>query len=175
MLKKIYFFTLFLFLFSTTILADIIVDAEGKSQKYPNGSTLNIVAAKNIYVEYYGIKCFIPKGERISLRCSDKDEANAIYCSGSRFQNIKIGDSTLTADRVVVFVVSQNGTLSVESGTVVVKDGKENIVILEQGNTYRIGVNIVPSDAFIKVNKQSQQQYEQVQKDIVLSPSAPRN
>lgn len=169
------FFAVFLFLFSTTVSADVIVDAEGKSQKYPDGSTLNIVAAKNIHIEYYGIKCFIPKGERISLRCSDKDEEHAVYFSGKEFKNIKLGDVTLTTDKVTVFVVSQDGVLRVETGTIVIRDKKGNIAILEQGNTYKVSTNIISSDSFVPVNKNSQQQYEQVQQDIILSPSAPRN
>lgn len=175
MFRFFYFFVTFLFLFSTTLFADIIVDAEGKSQKYPDGSTLNVAATKNIYVEYYGIKCFIPKGERISLRCSDKDEDYAVYFSGKKFKDIKVANTTLTTDKISVFVVSQSGVLRVEAGTIVVRDKKENIAILEQGNTYKVNINIIPLDSFVPINKNSQQQYEQVQQDIILSPSAPRN
>lgn len=175
MLKKFCLLSVLFFLCSTFVLADIIVDAEGKSQKYPDGSTLNVVAAKNIYIEYYGVKCFIPKGERLSLRCSNNEESNSVYCSGNKFKNIKIGDSTLTTDKVAVFVVSQNGVMRVETGAIVVKDNKGNIVILEQGYTYKINTEVNPTDSFIPVKKQSKQHYEQVQKDLILSPSAPRN
>ena len=63
MLKKLVVFSVFCFLGVTGAMADIVVDAEGKVQKYPDGSTLNVSAAKNIYTEYFGFKAFIPKGE----------------------------------------------------------------------------------------------------------------
>ena len=168
-------FSLLLVLTSTVSMAAIIVDAEGKSQKYPDGSTLNVSAARNLYVEYYGIRVFIPKGEKLSVRCSDAQEDNNIYCTGDRFKNIKIGDSSLSTDKQTKFVINQTGEIKVESGNLVVKDKKDNIAILGAGNSYKVSVIALTEDSFISVSKTSQSNYEQIQKDNVLSPSAPRN
>lgn len=175
MLKKFLLFSLFLVLASTSSMASISVDAEGKAQKYPDGSTLNVAAARNLYVEYYGVKVFIPKGEKLSVRCSGVEEDKNIYCSGDKFKNIKIGDSTLSTDKPTKFAISQDGEIKVEEGNLVVKDKKDNIVILGAGNTYKVPVLTLNEDSFIAVSKPSQSNYEQILKDRVLSPSAPRN
>ena len=175
MLRKILIFSMFLFLGVTSAVADIVVDAEGKIQKYPNGSTLNVSAAKNLYIEYYGVKVFVPKGEKISLRFSDKDEDNMIYGSGDKFNNIKIGDTALASESKTSFAVSQDGDLKVEKGSLIIKDTEENVAILSQGNSYKIEMDSSSSDSFVPLSEPSQESYEQVQKDLVLSPSAPRN
>lgn len=175
MLKKLVLFTLLFGLTATAAVADIHINADGKSQKYPDGSTLNISAARNLTVDYYGVKCFIPKGQKISLRCSGVEENNSIFCSGKDFKGIKVGDATLVTDKEVSFTVSQDGTINVASGAMVAKDKSDNIVILEKGNSYKIDTPLSLSNSMLPVNKGSNQQYEQVQKDRVLSPSAPRN
>lgn len=175
MLKKLVVFSVFCFLGVTGAMADIVVDAEGKVQKYPDGSTLNVSAAKNIYTEYFGFKAFIPKGERISMRFSDKDENRMVYCSGNNFNNVKIGDTFFSTDKNTAFAISQDGNLKVEKGSLVVKDKDENVAILSQGNTYRINMEVPSSESFIVMSEPSEESYEQIQKDIVLSPSAPRN
>lgn len=177
MLKNYLFICLFVCFVTTNLMAEIIVSANGKSQKYPDGSTLNVSAARDINIEYYGVNCFIPKGEKVSLRCSDKEDGYKIYFLGNKFKNIKIGDSVLTTDKTVSFVVSHDGVINIESGSLVVKDEKDNVAILEPGNTYKVGF-LSSSDvesSFVQIENQSQQQYEQMQEDIVLSPSAPRN
>ncbi len=175
MLKKLVLFTLLFGLTATAAVADILINADGKSQKYPDGSTLNISAARNLTVEYYGVKCFIPKGQKISLRCSGVEENNALACSGKDFKGIKIGDATLVTDKDVSFTVSQDGTINIASGAMVAQDKNDNIVILEKGNSYKIDTPLSLSESMLPVDKGSNQQYEQVQKDRVLSPSAPRN
>ena len=62
-----------------------------------------------------------------------------------------------------------------EKGSLVVKDKDENVAILSQGNTYRINMEVPSSESFIVMSEPSEESYEQIQKDIVLSPSAPRN
>lgn len=175
MLKKFLLFTLLFGLTVVPAMADILISADGKTQKYPDGSTLNIAAARNITVEYYGLKCFIPKGQKISLRCSGLDESNTVFCSGKNFKDIKFGESTLVTDKDVSFTISQDGTINIASGAMVAKDKQDNIVILEQGNSYKIDTPLSLSDSMFPINKKADQQYEQVQKDRVLSPSAPRN
>ena len=175
MLKKLVLLTLLFGLTATASMADILISADGKKQKYPDGSTLNIAAARNITVEYYGLKCFIPKGQKISLRCSGVEENNVVFCSGKDFKNIKFGESTLVTDKDVSFTVSQDGTINIASGAMVAKDKKENIVILEQGNSYKLDTPLSLSESMLPGDKGSNQQHEQVQKDRVLSPSAPRN
>jgi hypothetical protein len=175
MLKKFLLFSLFLVLASTSSMASISVDAEGKAQKYPDGSTLNVSAARNLYVEYYGVKVFIPKGEKLSVRCSGVEEDKNIYCSGDKFKNIKIGDSTLSTDKPTKFSISQDGEIKVEDGNLVVKDKKDNVVILSAGNTYKVPVLALNEDSFAAISKPNESNYEQVLKDRVLSPSAPRN
>lgn len=175
MLKKFLLFSLFVVLASTSSIAAIGIDAEGKTQKYPDGSTLNISAARNLFVEYYGVRVFVPKGETISLRCSGVEEDKNIYCSGEKFKNVKIGDNTLSTDKHTRFSISQDGEIKLEEGSLVVKDKDDNIVILEPGNVYKVPVLALMEDSFITVSKPSQESYEQVLKDAVLSPSAPRN
>lgn len=175
MLKKVLLFSLFLALASTSSMAAINVDAEGKTQKYPDGSTLNVSAARNLYVEYYGVRVFVPKGEKLSVRCSGVEEDKNIYCSGNKFKNIKIGDVTLSTDKQTKFAISQDGEIKLEEGSLVVKDKKDNIVILGAGNAYKVPVLALMEDSFITVSRPSQSNYEQILKDSVLSPSAPRN
>lgn len=175
MLKKVLLFSLFLVLASTNSMAAISVDAEGKTQKYPDGSTLNVSAARNLYVEYYGVRVFIPKGEKLAVRCSGIEEDKNIYCSGDKFKNIKIGNISLSTDKQTKFAVSQDGEIKLEEGSLVIKDKDDNIVILESGNIYKVPVLALMEDSFITVSEPSQSNYEQIVKDSVLSPSAPRN
>ncbi|MCR4662402.1 MAG: hypothetical protein K5622_00760 [Endomicrobiaceae bacterium] len=175
MLKKVFLFSLLLVLASTVSMAAINVDAEGKTQKYPDGSTLNVAAARNLFVEYYGVRVFVPKGEKLSLRCSAAEEDNNIFCSGNGFKNIKVGNSTLSTDKEAKFIISQNGEVKIESGSLVVRDKNDNVAILGAGSTYTIPVASLTEDSFINVSKQFENNYEQVLKDRVLSPSAPRN
>ena len=173
-MKKIFLvFALFL-VFVSASMAEIVVNAEGKVQKYPDGSTLNVVAAKNLIIDYYDIKIFVPKGERISIRCSEVDEGNSVYFSGEGFKNIKIGSNTISSDKPVSFVVTLNGDLSVQKGNLVVNDQKGNVAILEQGNNYKVDTIINPSDTFLPVSVVETGEYEQAERDI-LSPSSPRN
>lgn len=174
MLKKFLMFALLLGVATTTVFADIVVKAEGKAQSYPDGSTLNVSAARDIAIDYYGVRCFIPKGQKLSLRCSGADQNNVVFCSGKNFKNIKIGNSTIVTDKEVSFSVAQDGSLNIDSGAMVVKDNKDGIAILEQGNTYKVETGLNLSDSVFPV-KEDNQKYEQVQKDRVLSPSAPRN
>ncbi len=174
-MRKIFLICAFFLACSSALMAEIIVNAEGKVQKYPDGSTLNVVAAKNLIIDYYGIKIFVPKGERLSIRCSEADESNAVYCSGENFKNIKIGSDTIYSDKPVSFVITPNGEMTVEKGNLVVTDQKGNVAILEQGNSYKVDVALNPSDSFVPVSVTKEEAYEQVEKDIVLSPSAPRN
>ena len=175
MLKKFLLFSLFLLLASANSMAAIGVDAEGKTQKYPDGSTLNVSAARNLFVEYYGVRVFIPKGEKLAVRCSGIEEDKNIYCSGDKFKNIKIGSISLSTDKQTKFAISQDGEIKLEEGSLVVKDKDDNIVILDPGNVYKVPVLALMEDSFITVSKPSQSNYEQVLKDGVLSPSAPRN
>ncbi len=175
MLKKFLLFSLLLVLASTGSMAAIGVDAEGKTQKYPDGSTLNISAARNLFVEYYGVRVFVPKGEKLSLRCSGVEEDKNIYCSSDKFKNVKIGENTLSTDKKTRFAISQDGELKLEEGSLVVKDRNDNIVILEPGNVYKVPVLALMEDSFVTVSKPSENNYEQILKDTVLSPSAPRN
>ncbi len=175
MLKKVLLFSLFLVLTSTSSMAAINVDAEGKSQKYPDGSTLNVSAARNLYIDYYGVSVFIPKGEKLSLRCADAEEGNSVFCSGDSFKNVKIGDSILSTDKETKFVISQNGEIKIESGDLVIRDKNDNVAILGSGSAYTLPIVSLINDSYISVSKQSESSYEQVQKDRVLSPSAPRN
>ena len=54
MLKKFLLFTLLLGLTATASMADILINADGKSQKYPDGSTLNLFFAA-LLVFIFGI------------------------------------------------------------------------------------------------------------------------
>ena len=174
-MKKFFLVCLLSLICYSALTAEIIVNAEGKVQKYPDGSTLNVVAAKNLIIDYYGVKIFVPKGERLSVRCSEADEGNAVYCSGDGFKNVKIGSDTIYSDKPVSFVINPNGDLTVEKGNLVVTDQKGNVAILEQGNTYKVDVMINPDDSLVPVSVTKAEAYEQVEKDVVLSPSSPRN
>jgi hypothetical protein len=174
-MKRIFLLLAFFLCCSSALMAEIIVNAEGKVQKYPDGSTLNVVAAKNLIVDYYGINVFVPKGEKISVRCSEVDEGNAVYCSGEGFKNVKIGSDTIYSDKEVSFVVTPNGDLTVEKGNLVITNQKGNVAILEQGNTYKVDIALNPRDSFVPVSVTKVEAYEQAEKDSVLSPSSPRN
>lgn len=176
MLNKFVMFIVALVVCTGSLFAEVIVNAEGKVQKYPDTSTLNVAAATDLTIEYYGVRIFIPKGEKLSVRCSDVNEENSVFCSGSKFKNIKIGNDKFSTDRNVSFVISQKGELTLEKGSMAVTDKNNNTAVLEKGKTYTVEVSVVPADSFIptgKITKQSQ--YEQMEKDIVLSPSSPRN
>lgn len=175
MLKKLSFLFVISFFAVTVATADILVNAGGKVQKYPDGSTLNVAAAKTLSFKYYGVKIVVPKGQKISLRFTDKDENNVIYCSGNNFKNIKIGDSVFFADKKTSFVVSLDGKVIVDEGSLAIKDKKDNVVVIEQSDSYTINIGKTLKDSYPKESKPSKSSYEQIQKDVVLSPSAPRN
>ena len=171
MLKKnMILFVLFLFLFLTNANADIIVNSEGKTQQYPDGITLNVSDVKNLEFEYYGIKMFVPKGEKISARFSDEDTNYMIFCTGDSFKNIKIGNLTVYSDNPVSFSVSQSGKLKIEKGNLTVKDEKDKVVVLGKGSTYDFLVNALSVESAKKSSKKTK-----IIKNSVLSPSAPRN
>ena len=109
------------------------------------------------------------------MRCSTSEEGHAIFCSGKNFKNIKFGESILLTDKEVSFVVSQDGSINVLSGAMVAKDKRDNVVILEKGNNYKIETPLKLSESIQPEVKDTEEEYEQVQKDRVLSPSAPRN
>jgi hypothetical protein len=172
MLKKITIsLMLFLFLFLTNVYADIIVDAEGKIQQYPDGITLNIADVKNLSFEYYGIKMFVPKGEKISIRFSDEDTNYMIFCTGDSFKNIKIGNVTVYSDKPISFSVSQDGKLKVGKGSLTVKDEKDKVVVLGQGNIYELLGGALSVEPIINKSKKS----KKITRNSVMSPSAPRN
>ena len=176
MLKKLSFLLIIFFAALTCATADILVNAGGKVQKYPDGSTLNVAAAKTLALKYYGVRIVVPKGEKISFRFSDKEEGNVICCSGNRFKNIRIGDSVFFAEKKTSFVVSLDGKVIVDEGSLAIKDKKDNVVVVQQGDSYTNNIGKTLKDSFPKEsNKPSKSSYEQIQKDIVLSPSAPRN
>ena len=175
MLKKLSFLFVISFLAVTFVNADILVNAGGKIQRYPDGSTLNVAAAKTLSLKYYGIRIVVPKGEKISLRFTDKDEGNMVYCSGNKFKNIKIGDSVFFAEKKTSFAVSLDGKITVDEGSLAIKDAKENVVVVEQGDSYTINIGKTLKDSSPRESKPSKSSYEQIQKDNVLSPSAPRN
>lgn len=175
MLKKLSFLFVISFFAVTSVTADILVNAGGKVQKYPDGSTLNVAAAKTLSFKYYGVRMLVPKGQKISLRFSDKEENYAVYCSGNSFKNIRIGDSVFFADKKTSFVVSLDGKVIVDEGSLAIKDRKDKVVVVDHGNSYAINMGKTLKDSSPKESKPSKSSYEQIQKDIVLSPSAPRN
>ncbi len=175
MLRKLSFLLIISFIAVTCATADILVNAGGKVQKYPDGSTLNVAAAKTLAFKYYGVKLVVPKGEKISFRFSDKEEGNAVYCSGNSFKNIRVGDSVFFADKKTSFVVFPDGKVIVDEGSLAIKDKKDKVVVVEHGGSYTINIGKTLKDSSPKESKPSKSSYEQIQKDMVLSPSAPRN
>lgn len=175
MLKKLLMFSIVFSFTVTGAIADVLVNAGGKIQRYPDGSTLNVAAAKTLSLKYYGIRIVVPKGEKISFRFTDKDEGNMVYCSGNKFKNIKIGDSVFFAEKKTSFAVSLDGKITVDEGSLAIKDSKENVVVVEQGDSYTISIGKTLKETSPKETKSSKSSYEQIQKDNVLSPSAPRN
>ena len=112
------------------------------------------------------------------MRCLEQNEGNVVFCTSDKFKNIKIGDTTVSADKQTSFSITQDGDLNIDNGTLVSVNEKGKVAILEQGNTYKVAVAVNPKDTFIitDISKyESDSNNEQILKDYVLSPSAPRN
>lgn len=162
-------------LFAGISSADVLVRSESGAQKYPDGSTLNIDAVKNISIEYQNTVIFVPEGQKLSIRCAKANEDNRIFISGSDFK-IKIGSETINAKGNISFTIdSITGKLYVEKGDLEVADKDGNISFFSQGASYQLKLDINSArDGFLPINLQKKSQYEQAEQDVILSPSAPR-
>jgi len=170
-------FTFFVFLLFVSISsADILVRSESGAQKYPDGSTLNIDAVKNISIEYQNTVIFIPEGQKLSVRCSQSDENNIIFINGTDLKDIKIGSDTINTKGPVSFTIdSVTGKLYIENGDLEIIDKDGNAAILSQGGSYQLKLDVNSAkDGFLPISLQRKTQYEQAEQDIILSPSAPR-
>lgn len=171
-MKKILSIALFLLLNVSMVSAAIVVTTDQGKKSYPDGSTLNVKAEKDMNVLFYGVKMAVKKGENVSLKCLVEDGKPMVYVSGDEIKGIVVNNNTFFASTGAVMKVDgESGQVEVLKGNISVMDKKGNTAFLNKGSVY--DVDMYPeSMKDISVNQKDNTQEE---KDtLMLSPSAPR-
>ncbi len=185
--------------------ADVVVVGKNKTVRYPDGTKLKIHAQEDITIIYKGTVVFVPKGESVSVRCSEASENNAVFVTSEKgFKNVQIGDKTFSSKSGASIVASKNGNVSVQTGTVSVANESGQVSIVPAGKTTKVDNKeaLAQATAAATANEvanasssssespsavaesnstdvaevaNNESSYEQASKDEDLSPSAPRN
>lgn len=173
-MKKILAVALFLMLNISLASASVVVVTDQGSKAYPDGSTLNIKAEKDMDVVFYGVKASIKKGEKVSLKCLIEDGKPMFYVSGDEIKGLTINKNVFTASSSSAMKIDvENGDVEVLKGNVNVTDKKGNTAFLKKGSIGVVDVYVEPALGIGEAQNLKTSNYIQAEKDV-LSPSAPR-
>lgn len=167
-----------LFLFGIA-QANILVTQNGKTIQYKNGSTVKVNAPRETTVNYNNVKVTVPAG--ITVEISQAKNGNVIV-KGKNLSNVKIGDISVASDGEAVFTVNaKTADITVNKGTLYVKDADGQFKSVKQGDSFGTRANTAAAntpafvnEAVFNENTASQQAVGNVIEEEVLSPSSPR-
>ena len=179
-MKKIFCFVLFLLFGIGVADASVVVKTDKGSRSYPDGSTLNIKAEKDMKISFYGVTVNVKKGEKVSLKCLIEDGEPVIYMSGDNIDNVAVNDNDFVSSKNAAMKVNAgSGDVEVLKGNFEVTDKKGSTAFLKKGSQFRVGVYQEPT---VDVNRENMNDTESAEEERsyiekiqeTLSPSAPR-
>ncbi len=172
-MKKIMVLGLLLLLSFSLAEASVVVKTDKGSRSYPDGSTLNIKAEKDMKISFYGVNVNVKKGEKVTLKCLIEDGEPVIYVIGDNVDNVSINNNEFVSSKGAAMKINANdGSAEVIDGKFEATDKKGNTAFLKKGSQFKLDVYSEPT---VDVNKEQSNDTEHMEAErSILSPSAPR-
>ena len=177
-MKKIIWFSLFLVLGVGLADASVVVKTDQGSRSYPDGSTLNIKAERDMKISFYGLTAKVKKGEKVSLKCLIEDGEPVMYVVGDNVDNFNLNKNDFVSSKSAAMKVNaQTGGVEVVNGNFEVTDKKGETAFLKKGSQFKIDVYSEPE---VDVNREQMNDTDSMEEERsylekqTLSPSAPR-
>lgn len=176
-MKKIFGLALVLALSVGLADASVIVKTDKGSRSYPDGSTLNINAERDMTVSFYGVKVNVKKGEKLTLKCLVENGEPVIYVVGDNIDNVNINKNDFVSSKNAAMKINaEKGEGEVLKGNFEVTNNNGDTAFLKKGSEFSVGVFSEPT---VDVNKEKMNEtsYMEQERAIIekqtLSPSAP--